>query len=125
MTDLTNELPRESWQDYFENLSRDLGTVQATVEVDGEDLGAQIEAEDLVLTGLSYDRRDDVLVVGLDAPGGARGDLEHLVYRPQRIFVAPEAIIPPDAIAVDDADGHRTLVELRPVPELPGESASA
>jgi hypothetical protein len=119
VADLTKELPRDTWGEYFDRLSRELGTVEATIEVDGADIGAQIEAENLVLTGVTYDRGDDVLVVGLDARGGAKEDVEHLVYQPQRIFVDGEAS-PPGAIAVDDADGRRTLLELRPVPELPG-----
>jgi hypothetical protein len=118
MTDLTTELQRDRWQAYFDDLSRQLGAVDATIEVDGTDLGAQIEAEDLVLTGVSYDRRDDVLLVALDAPGDVRENVEHLVYSPQRIFVSSDAILP-DAIAVDDADGHRTLLKLQSAPELP------
>jgi hypothetical protein len=86
VADQTEELERAGWREYFDNLSRGLGAVEATVEVDGSDLGAQIEAENLVLTGISYDDRDDVVVVALAEPGRQREDLEHLVYEPQRIF---------------------------------------
>ncbi len=65
----TNELARDRWRTYFDDLSRGLATMQATVEIDGPDLGAQVQAEGLVLSGISYDDRDDVLVIGLSPEG--------------------------------------------------------
>jgi hypothetical protein len=116
----TYELPRDRWRSYFDDLSRGLATVQATVEIDGPDLGAQVQAEGLVLSGISYDDRDDVLVVGL-SPGGATESLEHLVSSPRRIRVESSDAILPSTIEVEDADGERTLVRLQPAPALPAE----
>ena len=116
----TNELPRDSWRIYFDDLSRGLATTRATVEIDGPDLGAQVQAEGLLLSGISYDDRDDVLVVGL-SPGGAAESLEHLVSRPQRIRVESSDAILPSTIEVEDAEGERTLVRLQAAPALPAE----
>jgi hypothetical protein len=116
----TNELPRDRWRTYFDDLSRGLRTTQATVEIDGPDLGSQVQAEGLVLGGISYDDRDDVLVVGL-SPGGATESLEHLVSRPQRILIEPSDAILPSTIEVEDAEGQRTLVRLKAAPALPPE----
>ena len=60
---MADQLPRDGWRGYFDDLSRALATQQATVEIDGPDLGAQAQAEGLVLSGISYDDRDDILVV--------------------------------------------------------------
>jgi hypothetical protein len=116
----TNELPRDGWRAYFDDLSRGLATMQATVEIEGPDLGAQVQAEGLVLSGISYDDRDDILVVGL-SPGGPTESLEHLVSSPQRIWVASSDGILPSTIEVEDADGQRTLVHLQAAPALPAE----
>ncbi len=116
----TTELPRDRWRVYFDDLSRGLATTKATVEIDGPDLGAQVQAEGLVLLGISYDDRDDVLVVGL-SPGGAAESLEHLVSSPQRIRVASSDTILPSTIEVEDAEGVRTLVRLQAAPALPAE----
>jgi hypothetical protein len=116
----TNELARDDWSTYFDDLSRELTTTHATVEIEGPDLGAQVEAEDLVLSGISYDDRDDVLVVGL-SPGGPAESLEHLVSSPQRIAVESSAGILPSSIEVEDAEGERTLVRLQGAPALPAE----
>ncbi len=116
----TNELPRDRWRIYFDDLSRGLATMKATVEIDGPGLGAQVQAEGLVLSGISYDDRDDVLVVGL-SPGGAAESLEHLVSRPQRIRVASSDASLPSTIEVEDAEGERTLVRLQAAPALPAQ----
>jgi len=116
----TNELPRDRWRVYFDDFSRGLATTQATVEIDGPDLGAQVQAEGLVLTGITYDDRDDVLVIGL-SPGGPTESLEHLVSNPKRILVESADGILPSTIEVEDADGEQTLVRLQPAPALPAE----
>jgi len=115
----TDELQRDRWRTYFDDVSRGLETTQATVEIDAANLGAQVQAEGLLLSGISYDDRDDVLVIGL-SPGGASESLEHLVSSPQRIRVEPADAIPPSTIEVEDAEGERTLVRLQPAPALPG-----
>jgi hypothetical protein len=116
----TNELSRDTWRIYFDDLSRGLATTQATVEIDGPDIGAQVQAEGLVLVGITYDDRDDVLVIGL-SPGGPTESLEHLVSSPQRIRVEPADAILPSTIEVEDAEGVQTLVRLQAAPALPAE----
>jgi hypothetical protein len=113
------ELPSEGWRAYFDGLTHQLGAVEATVEIDGSDLGAQVEAESLILTGISYDDRDNVLVISLAEPGSVRDHVEHMVQQPRRISVDSTDGILPNAIEAEDAEGQRTLVELRAVPELP------
>jgi hypothetical protein len=118
MATTTHELPRETWRPYFDEVSKHLGTVEATVEVVGRDLGAQVAAERLILVGITYDDKDDVLVVALDAGPGERGAFEHLVERPQRIDVAlgEGAEMTIDA---EDAEGRQTLVRLERPEALP------
>ncbi|HEY1776814.1 MAG TPA: DUF5335 family protein [Solirubrobacteraceae bacterium] len=113
------ELPSEGWRTYFDRLSRELGAVDATVEVEGSDLGAQVEAERLVLTGISYDDRDDVLAISLAEPGDLRDGIEHMVQQPRRIAVDGTEAALPTTIEAEDADGQITRVELHAVPELP------
>jgi hypothetical protein len=118
MPTTTQELPRERWQPFFDAVSRTLPATEATVEVAGKDLGAQIAAQSLVLTGITYDRKDDVLVIGLDAPGGEHEEVEHLVSHPRQIFIAAEQTR--TAIDVIDAEDHQTIVRMETVAQLPG-----
>jgi hypothetical protein len=75
-----------------------------------------------VLTGLTYDDRDDVFVIGLDAPGGPPEDLERMVDRPQKILVAT-GDTPPIEMTIDiqDADQQQTIITLVRPPALAGE----
>jgi len=116
----TDELPRDRWRVYFDELSRGLATTRASVEIEGSDLGAQVQAEGMVLSGISYDDRDDQLVVGL-SPGGPAESLQHLISSPQRIWVEPSGAAVPSTIEIEDADGESTLVRLQAAPELTAE----
>jgi hypothetical protein len=120
MPTTTQEITRETWRQYFDELSKTIGTVEATVEIIGPDIGAQVEAERLVLTGITYDDRDDVLVVGLDAPGGPPEDLERMIDRPQKILVATGDLPPVEmTIDVQDAEGNQTIIRIERPPALP------
>ena len=76
-------------------------------------VGDQIEAERLHLTGITYDDGDDIVVIGLDAPGGTKEEAERVIYDPRTIYLATE-----DGGAatfdIEDAEGHKTLVRLEP-----------
>jgi hypothetical protein len=120
MPTTTHEIARDTWRQYFDDLSKTIGTVEATVEIIGPDIGAQVEADRLVLTGITYDDRDDILVVGLDAPGGPPEDLERVIDRPQKILVATGDPPPVEmTIDVHDAEGHQTIIRIEPAPALP------
>jgi len=116
----TSDLPRDGWRAYFDDLSHRLATERTVVELRGAELGAQVQAEGLVLSGLSYDDRDDILVIGL-SPGGPDEVLEHIVSSPQRIEVVSGEDLLPATIEVEDGDGIRTLLRLGAAPALPAE----
>jgi Family of unknown function (DUF5335) len=114
----SRQIPRTDWRQYFDDFSRNLPALVASIEVAGPETGAQVEAERGTLTGISYDDRDDVVVIGLDAPGGTRGDLERNVFQPQQIYVADEEV-GETVFDIEDAEGNKTLVRVEPAPALP------
>jgi len=120
MSTTTQELPRETWQQYFDTLAKVLPNVEATVEVVGRDLGDQFLSERALLAAVSYDHKDDVLVIGLDTPGGLPEEVEHFVHHPQRIMVTGLED-GSTVIDVEDAEGHQTIVRYAEVPALPGD----
>jgi hypothetical protein len=122
MATTTLEIPREAWRSYFDELTDTLGTVEATVEVVGRDVGAQIEAERHVLTDITYDDRTDSIIVGLDAPGPPPERTEHRIEQPQRVLLATGEP-PPLEVTYDIVDGeeHQWLIRLERPPALPGE----
>jgi hypothetical protein len=122
MATTTLEIPRQAWSSYFGELTEALGTVEATVEVVGRDVGDQIEAERQVLTDMTYDEEADAVVVRLDAQGSPPERTEHRIEHPQRVLVATGEP-PPLEVTYDilDGDDHQWLVRLERPPALPGE----
>lgn len=108
MADTTREIPQEEWKEYFDDLGRAEPVPSIAVEVDGEEIGAQFESESAMLAAISYDDKDDVLVVGIGVDGDERA--EHLIYGPRKVF-AIEREGDPVVIDVEDAEGTRTVIK--------------
>jgi len=118
----TTEIPREAWRSYFVELTTVLGTVEATVEVVGRDIGDQFVAERHVLTDMTYDDAADAIVVGLDAPGPPAERRELRIEEPQRVLVATGEAPPLElTYDIEDGEGHQWLIRLERPPALPGE----
>jgi hypothetical protein len=122
MATATQEVPRDAWPWYFEELTDVLGTVEATVEVVGHDLGDQIAEERQILTDITYDDGDDAIIVGLDAPDSTTERIEYVIEQPQRVLIATGEPLPLE-MTFDIADGeqHQWLIHLERPPALPGE----
>ena len=108
----TREIPREEWSSYFDDFSRDLPELLATVEVLSGEFGAETEAARPHLTAITYDAKDDILVIGLDSADDATPeDVEHIVYGP-RLIVRAERDGETD-FEVEDAEGTKTVLRLQ------------
>jgi Family of unknown function (DUF5335) len=117
MAPTTREIPRDEWRQYFDDFSSRLPTTVASIEVTGAEIGAQVEAERGVLSGVTYDDRDDIVVIALDAEGDAREELERIVYEPKKIYVEDDNAT--TVLAIEDSEGNKTLVRMEPAPQLP------
>jgi sulfide:quinone oxidoreductase len=107
------EVPRERWESYLDAVAAERVDTRTVIEVHGPEIGAQTEERGLLLRALSYDVRGDVIEVAVARPRpGGEDILRHLVDRPARLLVDSQEGILPRAIAVDDGDGNRTLVQL-------------
>jgi hypothetical protein len=115
-----SELPRQDWREFFEKLSKEFEGYDVTIEVVGQDIGDQVEAEKLPLNYLAYDDKDDAFIV---AVGGTTGRypvvLRHIVEHPKQIWAEPLTPTTPWAIDVIGPDDTQTIVTLRLRPALP------
>jgi hypothetical protein len=110
----TLEISRGEWAAFFDSFSRRHEGWLATVEVLGEEVGAQTEARELPLVGVSAELKggeDDAVSIIL---GGARGDhITHTVTRPDRVRVEQAEGGADEALQIESADGSRTLLRFR------------
>lgn len=111
------KLEKSEWRDFFDRVSKTLIGKRAEIEVLSLALGDQIEAEWLPLLGISYDPKDDVIEIALDG-------LDHLIAKPQRVFVdlGAEGLT---SMQVIDAEGLPQIVKLRDPLMLPPPSTVA
>ncbi|HZQ29095.1 MAG TPA: DUF5335 family protein [Acidimicrobiales bacterium] len=115
----TLELARDDWRPFFETLTKEFQGHDATIEILSRDYGDQVEAEHLPFASITYDDKDDVVIV---AVGGKDGrypvELRHMIEHPQRILadsLTPEV---PWAIEIVGTDDTRTIVTIRLRPAL-------
>ena len=110
-------LPQSEWRAFFDRMSKALVGNSVEIEVASLDLGDQIVAEWVPLTGIPYDSGDDLLDVALDRAN-------HLIRHPAEIAVevAPTGLA---SIAVIDRDGARHVVRLKEPLVLPPASEGA
>lgn len=112
----TRSIEKTAWEDYLNHVTRELGACLAEVEVAGLEIGDQVEADWVRLTGLSYDPKDDLVIVDLLSKDDK--DFEHMVRKPTELVVDEEA----DgltSLVVTGADGIRTILKLRKPLALP------
>ncbi len=100
------ELTKARWSTYFDTLAHILRgqTVNARLTIPSE--GGRVEADWRRLEGISYDHKDDVLII--DLPG-----LEHIIRAPQSIR-AEAGNNELRRLEVTDKDGTISAVEFDP-----------
>jgi len=109
----TTELDPEKWQEYFDSITPNIDGMLATIEVMSEQLGDQLDVQQLPLQAIGYDPKDNMVEVAV----GGRGVrypvlLRHFISDPQTISIEESSPLRPAAILVTDAGGVRTLIRV-------------
>lgn len=106
------KLEKARWGRYFDVFSKHLPVQMTQVVIQSASLGNQTEAEWLQMHGITYDHKDDIVVISLEG-------LEHIIHRPVTIHVDHENGIVA-GLEVIDAQSVRHRVQLRKPLALPG-----
>jgi hypothetical protein len=110
---MAREIPRDDWQAYFEDFSRDQPDYLATMEILGGEIGAETEAQGTRLAAITYDRKDDIVVIGLDgAADPVAEEVERVIDKPLRITVDDDSGPGEISFEIEDAEGIRTVLRL-------------
>lgn len=112
----TQELPRDSWAAYLQQVTDELANVPVTVEVTEPEQSPAVEARRMALQALTYDTRADAFELTA-ATGGPHlpALLRHMVEHPARIeadSIESPATLTPSVIVVVDQAGVRTVVQI-------------
>jgi hypothetical protein len=108
----TIKLDKAIWHPYFDKVSKTLVGKQTEIEVDGLNIGAQLEAEWVPLQGVTYDEKNNLVEVLME-------DLDHLIRDPAEIWVehGPAGLA---SMEVVGTDGVREIIRFRDPLMLPG-----
>ena len=83
---LAREIPREQWNKFFDDFSKQHEGWVVTLEVLDPDIGDQDQAEGLPLSGISADLKDREsrveIIVGGKPEGKPEAHLTHIINRP-------------------------------------------
>ncbi len=107
----TTQLDKAQWEEFFDRVSRQLVGRPAEIEVAGMDVGDQIEAEFIPMTGITYDPKDDLIEVASD-------EVDHIIRQPRQVWV-DLGVDGLHSVEIVDADDHRQIVKLVQPLELP------
>jgi hypothetical protein len=106
----TRDIPREQWIRFFDDFSKNHDGWIVTMEVLGADIGAQEEANNLPLVGISADvkareNRVEIIVGGRPDVG-----LTRFIERPKHIWVKEPRLPGDETMEIESEDGIKTIL---------------
>jgi hypothetical protein len=125
---MVGEIERGEWQNYLQEFSKRNTGRTARLEVIGEEIGAQPEAEKLPLEGVTFETKGpqaSTVEIMLGTPGASEmRHLTHTVSQVERIFpkLGPDGR--EEALDIESADGTRTLLVFEALVALPANQGS-
>src|SRR5436853_6856171 len=114
----TQEIPRQEWNSFFDSFSRQHEGWLATLEVFGSDVGAQEEAHELPLEGVSVTSEGDKSEsIAINIGKTAERHISHTITKPQHVWLEKTDDGADAALEIESADEAKTLLRFQsPMP---------
>src|SRR3989440_10766309 len=114
----TQEIPRQEWNNFFDSFSRQHEGWLATLEVFGFDVGAQEEAHELPLEGVSVaSEADKSESIAINMGKTPEDHVSHTITKPQHVWLEKTDDRADAALEIESAGDSKTLLRFRsPVP---------
>jgi uncharacterized protein DUF5335 len=110
----TKEIPHEEWNNFFDAFSRKHEGWLATLEVFGPDVGAQQEARDLPLEGVSIASAvngSDSIAISLGKT--PEDHITHTITEPEHVWLEQTTEGANAALEIESANQIKTLLRFR------------
>jgi hypothetical protein len=120
----TQEIPQQEWTGFLDQFSRRHQGWKATVEVLGNEIGAELEARDTPLVGISADQKDAERSISIIVGDSGNQHLTHIVSDPQYVRLKQTDDGVDEALAIESRDGVTTLLHFRNATK-PGKTGKA
>ena len=116
---MTNEIPKQEWEQFFDELSREKLDWQTKIEVMNDETGAQILTEGLPLGGLTFDDKDGQERIEVIVGSGTENHQTHNILEPEKVYFRRADDRQVSTVEIEDAGGTKTLVHIiQPMPVL-------
>ena len=114
----TQEIPRDQWPSFFETFTQQHEGWLASLEVFASDIGAQEEARDLPLEGISTTSKDDKpQAIAISLGKSATDHITHTIADPTRLWLEQTPQRANAALEIESGDKVKTLLRFRsPLP---------
>jgi hypothetical protein len=110
----TQEIPRDRWKTFLDTFSRQHEGWLATVEVLGTDIGAQEEAHDLPLEGITATSREGAPeTIAINLGKTSEDHVTHTIAEPSRVWLEQTSQGANAALEIESADEVKTLLRFR------------
>jgi hypothetical protein len=96
------ELKVDEWKNYFDEITNFTRGKLVKIEIDSPEMGAQIEAQQLTLKGLSYDDKDNVFILSTD-------EIEHMISLPRQIYIT-DGLEGLESLKISKDDGSEHII---------------
>jgi hypothetical protein len=108
------EIPHDEWIEFLDSFSRQHEGWLVTVELFGADIGAQVEARELPLEGVTADLTgggEDTISIALGK--SAEEHVTHIITAPERVRLEQTTEGANAALQIESAGGVTTLLRFR------------
>jgi len=114
----TQEIPRQEWNNFFDSFSRQHQGWLATLEIFGAEIGAQEEAHELPLEGVSIaSGTNEPEAIAISIGKSPENHLSHTIAKPARVWLEQTDEGANAALEIESEDETKTLLRFRsPVP---------
>jgi hypothetical protein len=114
----TQEIPRDEWQTFFDSFSRQHEGWLVTLELLGAEIGAQQQAQELALAGVSLSSggaEPETISIDLGITPDKR--VSHAITQPTHVWLEKTEQGANVALQIESADGTKALLRFRsPMP---------
>src|SRR5213083_524812 len=114
----TQEIPREEWNSFFDSFSRQHEGWLATLEVLGPEIGAQEEAHELPLEGVSISSgTNEAETIAITIGKTPEDHISHTILKPAHVWLEQTQDGADAVLEIESEDDSKTLLRFRsPVP---------
>jgi hypothetical protein len=116
----TREVTRNEWTNFFEVFSKQHEGWIASLEILGDQVGAQVEAIELPFQGISVSTEDEPQSLIINLGKTAEDHVSHTIERPRHVWLKQTEEGANDSLEIVEEGNQKTLLRFRSpmLPEL-------